>query len=59
MSIYIRFTRIYEDGLVFKPLWEVKKLVVVVASQVTQETLERWTFDVQAPRLQKASNGAR
>eukprot|EP00437_Effrenium_voratum_P009889 CAMPEP_0181428260 /NCGR_PEP_ID=MMETSP1110-20121109/16588_1 /TAXON_ID=174948 /ORGANISM="Symbiodinium sp., Strain CCMP421" /LENGTH=210 /DNA_ID=CAMNT_0023551483 /DNA_START=42 /DNA_END=674 /DNA_ORIENTATION=+ len=26
---------------------QVKKLVVVVASQVTEETLERWTFDVQ------------
>lgn len=27
---------------------QVKKLVVVVASQLTNETLERWTFDVQA-----------
>eukprot|EP00913_Durusdinium_trenchii_P018563 g17443.t1 len=26
---------------------QVRKLVVVVASQVTEETLERWTFDVQ------------
>lgn len=26
---------------------QVKKLVVVVASQLTQQTLERWTFDVQ------------
>lgn len=26
---------------------QVKKLVVVVASQLTNETLERWTFDVQ------------
>lgn len=26
---------------------QVRKLVVVVASQLTEETLERWTFDVQ------------
>lgn len=26
---------------------QVKKLVVVVASQITDETLERWTFDIQ------------
>lgn len=33
---------------------QVRKLVVVVASQVTEETLERWTFDVQVNDTQAA-----